>query len=230
MRGTGKAEFTVDGKRHPRINKMVRGFFIILMARKLLLLRHGDIGKQYQDRYIGSTDVSMSPLGHRQVRAVRALLDKEMPCQCISSPMTRCRETAAAVMETADMDFNVDPDLREIDFGRWEGMAFGEIQKAFPGEIDRWAEFNADFAFPGGDKIGDFQERVVSVAERLVTNPADTIIVCTHGGVIRVLICHFLGLQPWHYILFKVKHASITTIELFDGSGILAGLNETGQM
>ncbi|MGA2331584.1 MAG: alpha-ribazole phosphatase [Syntrophales bacterium] len=200
------------------------------MARKLLLLRHGDIGKQYQDRYIGSADVSMSPLGHQQVRAIRALLGKERPSQCISSPMMRCRETAAVVMETADMDFTVDPDLREIDFGRWEGMDFGEIQKAFPEEIDRWAEFKADFAFPGGDKIGDFQERVVSVAERLATNPADTILICTHGGVIRLLICHFLGLQPWHYILFKVKHASLATIELFNGSGILAGLNETGQV
>jgi alpha-ribazole phosphatase len=230
VRGTGKAEITVDGKRHPRINKMVRGFFIIHMARKLLLLRHGDIGKQYQDRYIGSTDVSMSPLGHRQVMAVRALLDKEMPCQCISSPMIRCRETAAVVTKAAGMDFTVDSDLREIDFGRWEGMAFEEIQKAFPGEINRWAEFDADFAFPGGDKIGDFQGRIVGVAQRMVTNPADTVLVCTHGGVIRLLICHFLGLQPWHYILFKVKHASLTTIELFNGSGILAGLNETGQV
>jgi alpha-ribazole phosphatase len=229
VRGTGKAGITVDGKRHPRINKMVRGFFIILMAQKLLLLRHGDIGKQYQDRYIGSTDASMSLLGHQQVRSVRALLDTEGPCRCISSPMARCRETAAAVMETADMDFTVDPDLREIDFGQWEGMAFGEIQKAFPGEISKWAEFNADFAFPGGDKIGDFQERIVGVAERLVGNPADTILVCTHGGVIRLLICHFLGLQPRHYLLFRVKHASLTTIELFGGSGILAGLNETGR-
>jgi len=51
VRGTGKAEFTVDEKRHPRINKMVRGFFI-LIAQKLLLMRHGDIGEQYQDQYM----------------------------------------------------------------------------------------------------------------------------------------------------------------------------------
>ncbi len=134
-------------------------------------------------------------------------------------------------METADMDFTVDPDLREIDFGRWEGMAFEEIQKAFPEEIRRdGLSSTPNFAFPGGEKIGDFQGRIIGAAERLVTNPADTILVCTHGGVIRLLICHFLGLQPWQYILFKVKHASLTTIELFDGSGILSGLNETGQM
>ena len=200
------------------------------MAQKLLLLRHGDIGEQYRNRYIGSTDVPMSPLGHQQVSAIRELLGKEMPSRCISSPMTRCRETAAVIMETADMDFTVDSDLREIDFGRWEGMAFEEIQKAFPDKTERWAEFNTDFAFPGGEKIGDFQGRIISAAERLVTNPAASILVCTHGGVIRLLICHFLGLQFWQYILFKVKHASLTTIELFDGSGILSGLNETGQV
>lgn len=198
------------------------------MAQKLLLLRHGDIGKQYQDRYVGSTDAAMSLLGHEQVRAVRALLDRERPCHCISSPMTRCRETAAVVMETADMDFSIDPDLREIDFGRWEGLAFGEIQKAFPGEMDRWAELRSDFTFPEGEKIADFRERIISAAHRLETHPADTIVVCTHGGVIRFLICHFLGLRARQYILFKVEHASLTTIELFGGSGILAGLNETG--
>ena len=209
---------------------MVRGFFIINMARKLLFLRHGDIGEQYQDRYIGSTDVSMSPLGHQQVRAVRSLLGKGKPCNCISSPMIRCRETAAVVMETADMDFTVDPDLREIDFGLWEGMTVNEIQEAFPGEMDRWAEFKADFTFPGGEKIADFRSRIIGAARRLETHPADTIVVCTHGGVIRFLICHFLGLRARQYILFKVKHGSVTTIELFGGSGILAGLNETGQL
>jgi broad specificity phosphatase PhoE len=109
-------------------------------------------------------------------------------------------------------------------------MALEEIQKAFPEEIDKWAQFNADFAFPGGDKIGDFHGRIVGVAQRQVTNPVDTILVCAHGGVIRLLICHFLGLQPWHYILFNVKHTSLTTIELFNGSGILSRLNETGQV
>jgi len=200
------------------------------MARKLLLLRHGDIGEQYRDRYIGSTDVSMSPRGHQQVMAVLALLRKGEPCQCISSPMKRCRETAAVIMEAADMKFTVDPDLREIDFGQWEGMTFDEIQEAFPDQTDRWAEFNADFSFPEGEKIADFQARIIGVAHRLETYPADTIVVCTHGGVIRLLICHFLGLQPWQYILFKVKHASLTTIELFDGSGIISGLNECGQV
>ena len=152
------------------------------MARKLLLLRHGDIGEEYSDRYIGRTDVSMSPRGHRQVRAVRQLLRKEEPCPCISSSMKRCRETAALVMEAGDMKFTVAPDLREIDFGLWEGMAFDEIRKAFPGEMNGWAEFKADFIFPEGEKLGDFQARVISAAHRLETHPADTIVVCTQGA------------------------------------------------
>ena len=198
------------------------------MARKLLFLRHGDIGEEYSNRYIGSTDVSMSPRGHRQVSALRQLLRKNGPCHCVSSPMKRCLETAAVITEYQDLKFTIDPDLREIDFGLWEGMTFDEIQEAFPGGVDRWAEFKADFTFPGGEKIADFQARIIGAAHRLETHPADTIVVCTHGGVIRLLICHFLGLRARQYILFKVRHASLTTIELFDGSGVLSGLNETG--
>jgi broad specificity phosphatase PhoE len=57
----------------------------------------------------------------------------------------------------------------------------------------------------------------------------DAVLACTHGGVIRSLICHFLGIPPQNHLLFAVEPASLTTIELFDGGGMLAGLNETGR-
>ncbi len=204
-------------------------FFEECMARKLLLLRHGDTGLQYRNRYIGGMDVPMSPHGHQQIKAVGVLLGREEFSQCLCSPSQRCRETAALITEPRGMGFSIDPDLREIDFGQWEGMTFDEIGRLFPDRVDTWANLDADFTFPGGEKIADFQARIVRVANSLAANPADTVLVCTHGGVIRFLICHFLGLQTWQYILFQVKHASVTTIEIFNGSGILAGLNEAGQ-
>ncbi|HUH65591.1 MAG TPA: alpha-ribazole phosphatase [Syntrophales bacterium] len=196
------------------------------MAKKLLLVRHGEVGKEYLDRYIGSTDISMSPHGREQIKAAQPLLQSSTPDVCISSTMKRCRETAAILTEGSGMELVFDPDLREIDFGRWEGMTFEEILKGFPNDIDRWIEFRPEFTFPGGEKIGDFQARIQGVAGRLAANSADTILVCTHGGVIRLLICHFLGLPPWQYVLFKVQRASLTTIELFGESGMLSGLNQ----
>ena len=199
------------------------------MARRLLFLRHGEIGEQYHNRYVGSTDVSLSEQGRRQAFAVRELLKGRAFDYCVCSPMKRCRETAIAVMESKGIRIEIDQNLREIDFGQWEGMSFDEILRTSPDQVRHWAAFDPSFAFPDGEKIGDFLTRIESIAGRMANDSADTILVCTHGGVIRAMICHFLKLNPWQYILFKVKPASVTTIELFDGGGVLSGLNETGQ-
>ena len=204
-------------------------FFGVFMAQKLLLLRHGDVGEEYHDRYIGSTNVSMSEWGLQQVRTIGPWLRSQNIDRCYCSPMKRCKETAAIILEQTGVDYKIDPDLREIDFGQWEGLAFADIAQKFSDDVKRWSDFDMDFAFPGGERIGDCVGRIVGIADRLAEDPADTVLVCTHGGIIRLLICYFLGLEPWQYILFRVEHASVTTIELFGGAGLLCGLNETGQ-
>lgn len=203
-------------------------FFGGIMARKLFLLRHGDVGDEYRDRYIGSTDVSLSEQGYQQAKTIGAWLCSQHIDYCYCSPMKRCKETAAIVLKQRGVDCNVEPDLREIDFGRWECLAFDDIAEKFPDEIKKWSDFDMDFAFPEGERIGDCVGRIIGIADRLAEDPADTILVCTHGGIIRLLICYFLGLEPWQYILFRVERGTVATIELFDGAGLLCGLNESG--
>jgi len=181
------------------------------------------------NRYIGSTDIPLSEGGKQQVGAIKEYLSGHIFNRFICSPMLRCRETAMAILESGDIGFEIDRDLREIDFGQWEGMSFDDIVKTSPDLVQKWAAFDPDFAFPGGERIGDFLERIRRVAERVSDDPADTILLCTHSGVIRTMICHFLKLKPWQYILFTVKPASLTTIELFDNGGVLSGLSETGR-
>ncbi|MEI8172575.1 MAG: histidine phosphatase family protein [Deltaproteobacteria bacterium] len=205
-------------------------FLLGFMARKLLLLRHGETGEAYLNRYVGSTDFPLSERGRRQAGVMKMFLHDRVFDHCLCSPMARCMETAAAVLESREIRMEIDHNLREIDFGQWEGMSFDEIAKSSPDLVRRWGAFDPVFAFPGGESIGDFLERVRFVAERLSHDPADTILLCTHGGIIRTMICHFLKLEPWQYILFTVKPASVTTIELYDSGGILTGLSETGQI
>ncbi len=197
------------------------------MARRLLLLRHGDIGDEYRGRYIGSTDVPLSEAGRRQAEAIAQRIQAASPGRCLASPLRRCRETAKIVSGVTGLTFEIDPDLREIDFGAWEGMTFDEIAESAPGLVKQWAALGARFAFPEGEATEDFLSRIRRTADRLAAEPADTLLACTHGGVIRSLVCHFLGLAPWQYILFTIRAASLTTIELFDGKGVLTGLSET---
>ncbi len=143
----------------------------------------------------------------------------------LCSPLLRARETAGIVLG-ADDAFVIDDDLQEISFGRWESMSFTEIVAADPAVVDGLASIDEDFTFPGGESIGAFRTRIANAAGRIAADPAETVIAFTHGGVIRLLICLFLGLELRHYFLFDVRPGSISELSLDDSRGVLIRLND----
>ena len=197
------------------------------MADKLILLRHGETEPEFQDRYIGHKDVPMSAQGARRIETLTELIRMVGPQLCFSSPLQRCRASAEIIQDKLGIPVHFEDDLKEVDFGDWEGLSFWEIAAIWPGQVSQWAQFDAEFSFPGGESFVDFLRRVAKAGEMLAAASEGTVLVCTHGGVIRSLICHFLRLQPEHYILFNVKPASLTTLELTGGKAVLSGLNET---
>jgi broad specificity phosphatase PhoE len=200
------------------------------MARQLILVRHARVAAEYAGRYVGSTDLAPSPEGLREAKALAPLIQARKPGRCFASPMLRTRRTAERLWPATNGPVQMEDDLREIDFGLWEGKTFPEVAAGWPAEVNRWAEFAGDFAFPGGESLRSFTSRINRMADRLAADPADVVMAVTHGGVIRGMICHFLGLVPRRYVLFEVRCATAATITLFDGKGVLSGLNETGSM
>lgn len=192
------------------------------MAKRVLLLRHAPIAADHLGRLIGASDVPLDPAGRQRVAASASRVLRWNPEACYCSPLERRRQTAAAV--APDLPLTVDPDLREIDFGRWEKRTFGEAAATDLTLLGRWAKFDADFAFPGGESIGSFLARVQSAANRLIQAEYQTVLVVTHGGVIRTMICHLLGIEPRKYSAFDVPYAAMAVIDLFDGRGVLAAL------
>ncbi len=191
------------------------------MARQLLLIRHASPEAAWAGRFLGSTDVALSEEGERQAKALVEVVKRKKPGKCFCSPMTRARRTGEILFEEAG---EIDADLREIDFGQWEGKTFAEISAAEPERVTRWAEFSGDFAFPQGEGIGAFLNRVRSVAARLAGDPAEVVAAVTHGGVIRAMICQLLGLEAKNYVLFGVGYATCVTVDLFEGKGVLSGM------
>jgi broad specificity phosphatase PhoE len=142
------------------------------------------------------------------------------------SPLRRATETAEIAVGPRGAKFEVDAALREIEFGEWEGLTFEEMARRGPERLAGWAAFARDFAFPGGERLGDFLDRVALLARRLASldRPATLI---AHGGVIRTLLCLLLGLDPRHSLLFRVDYASMTQVDLFGDRGVLVRLNDT---
>lgn len=196
------------------------------MARQLLLMRHASLGAEYSGRFIGRTDASIAPDSHRGIHTAGKWLSRQSIEQCIASPLLRTRQTLELINSQLGCQVDFDPDLREVDFGRWEGKTFSEISQADPQLVEQWASLADDFVFPGGESWAGFVERIARVSGRLAVNPAENILVITHGGVIRSLICHLLGLAARNYLLFDVRCGGCCVIDLFEGKGVLRGLNE----
>jgi broad specificity phosphatase PhoE len=221
------------------------------MANRLVLVRHARVSANHIGRLLGSTDAPLDAVGLPQATELAGRMDEFREgrknltrrrgdaertgekeegegVRWFCSPMQRCRQTAQAIAGQTPIEI-VD-DLREIDFGRWENHRFAELAADDPGLARRWANFSPDLAFPGGESLAGFLQRTAAVAERLARDPADTVLAVSHGGVIRAMICHLLGLEPRNYVLFDIQYAAVVVLRLFDGKGVLVlGNAETAE-
>lgn len=192
---------------------------------KIILVRHAETGIQYKGRYIGSTNLAISDKGVQQSKELSHRLKGYGAVRCLASPMLRTRQTAKLVWGTPDSAWGHDDLLKEIDFGHWEGKSFAEISQEYPKDVEKWAVEGEHFCFPGGEKTGDFWSRIDKCAAHLTDLPESPLLVITHGGVIRSLICSFLGLSYEKYLLFDVQPGRFAVVDVFSNGGILSGLN-----
>jgi broad specificity phosphatase PhoE len=196
--------------------------------KELHLIRHGH--SQYAgDRYIGKTDTPLTEQGVEQARSVCRRLET-LPFEALyCSPALRARETLKPLLDKdPSRPLVVLSDLQEVDFGQWEGLSFSEIQSHSPGLIAGWVSGSREFTFPGGESLETFWQRVCQVGERLLAGEEKMVAVVTHAGVIRYLLCHFLGIPPEQHRIFQIDPGSLTTLTFSDGFAVLKGLNAHG--
>lgn len=192
------------------------------MPKRLYLLRHGRVDTK--GRYIGSTDLPLLPEGREDLAAIGPFLRRQNFDVILCSPQLRCRQS----LEILDMGITaaICSELREIDFGDWEGLTFAEIQQRDALLVNQWATWSEDFTFPGGEGIGAFLGRINEARQRITEQPAERLLIISHGGVIKQLICSFLGLGPDRHLAFEIQPGLCSVIDLHAEGGVLVGLNQ----
>ncbi len=190
----------------------------------IYLLRHGHTDGS--GTYTGISDVDLNSVGRTEVRMLADLVRGIAPGHCFCSPLRRCRETAALLKITCGITY--DECLREIDFGRWEGLSFKHITQSDQKSLNRWREQGEHFTFPGGEKVLDFSHRVETWFNLLQKNDSNRILVISHAGVIRQGLCYLLGLPRSALFNFDIRQAALSLIECDNGFNQLKFLNNRG--
>jgi broad specificity phosphatase PhoE len=108
----------------------------------------------------------------------------------------------------------VEPDLREMSFGEWEGLARDEMLQRFPRDMDAWRLTPHLVTPPGGESLGAVSARVRGTLDRLIeSHAAQTVIVVGHAVVVRLIVLAALGLGPERLWSVDASPAGITEIE-----------------
>lgn len=195
------------------------------MQKKVVyLLRHGDTGMT--GRYIGSTDISLSKRGVRQVVKSGVLLHEAAIERAFCSPLLRCRQS----FDLLDLgcDYSVEGSLSEVNFGLWEKKSFAEIVEKDKSLVDAWVAAPENFSFPGGESLVHFRQRLLQFTAMLDEISQRRLLIVTHGGVIRHLLCLFLKLGFDKYLVFDVQPGRFSTVDVHPEGGVLTGFNIGG--
>ena len=110
------------------------------MPTRIYLVRHGATDLTAEDRFAGSSDVPLSDEGRRQVEALAERLRCDTLDAIYASPLGRTTETARIIAAPHRFTLQPEPDLREIDYGQWEGRARDEVERAFADEYEAFLE------------------------------------------------------------------------------------------
>lgn len=193
----------------------------------IFLLRHGDCTTDGVKRYVGRIDYPLSDQGIAQVRAWQEFFVAHVPDRVVCSDLTRTVQTAENALVHVPVHIELEPAFREISLGEWEGVRRQEIRERFPQAYeDRGNDF-AGFRPPGGESFQDLQSRVVPAfnALRTAAGPDDTVLLVTHAGVIRVLICHILGMNLRRMFTLGMDYARMTHLQRCGNGWVLQGMN-----
>jgi probable phosphoglycerate mutase len=195
------------------------------------LLRHGSTDHTPERRFSGSSDLALSQVGRAEAAAAARSLAGRGIDVIVTSPLQRARQTAEAAAEVLGVPVELDHDLRELDFGEWEGLTGDEARARSPLAFRRWSGA-IDVRAPGGESVTDVASRVARARGRLLERHAgSTVLVVSHVTPIKLILAAGLGVGAEVVHRVFLEAASLSTVTWSsDGRTSVRLVNDTGHL
>jgi alpha-ribazole phosphatase/probable phosphoglycerate mutase len=202
----------------------------------LYVIRHGETVNADPKRYKGTIDVPLSANGITQMAMSAAYLEKIVLernpgtglAAVYTSDLSRAWQSAEILAERLKLKPIAHQSLRERHFGRWEGMSFDEITEQYPVEFQAWKK-NPLLSSPvDGESTAQVKRRVIPAVDEIIQEYRNKqVALVAHGGVNRVILCHYLGIPLEHIFRIEQGNGAISIIEFRDEYPLLSVLNRT---
>jgi broad specificity phosphatase PhoE len=194
-----------------------------------VLTRHGLTDRSDPEQHLGQKiDIELSVAGLAQATALAGRIGAEHFDRIIASPLLRARETARAV--AGDRTVELDARLAEMDYGRWEGLTYEQIEATDGDHRRRWEADPAGLRCPGGESGDDVAARARSFLGDLLawaapsTEGQQIVLAVAHSSLNRVLLCVAMGVPVRDYRRrFAQGQGNLTVIRWPSGARIADG-------
>ena len=195
---------------------------------ELLLVRHAETIWHRENRYAGRTDVALTDLGSEQAERLGRWAADAAIDAVWTSPLGRCRLTAAPAVALTHCPEHVDDRLIELDFGPLEGKTKSEAHALFAEAMRAYLHDPVANHFPGGEPPEVAADRALSCLwDIAAAYPKQRVMVVGHSTLTRLALCRALGIELSHYRKrFPVLlNCAVTQFRLRDGEASLVALN-----
>ena len=195
----------------------------------LYLIRHGATANNAMKppRLQGRrTDPELSEPGREQAAQTASWLDGKKLDAVYSSPLLRARQTADAIAKSRGFCVRVDDDLIEVDVGRWEGLAWEDIERRDPEAYRLFMSDAAVHPYLGGENLSVVQSRVIpAITALMAENPGRHVAVVAHNVVNRAYLTHLMGIPLRSYRSIPQENCGVNLIHHARGKTKLLSVN-----
>ncbi len=195
---------------------------------QIILVRHGQTPWNKDKIFRGSVDIPLNDQGREEARLAGEWLKGDTIHAAYTSPLSRSRDTAAAIARHHGLKVLDLPGLSDICYGDWQGMPLAEVKVKYADLYRQWEAAPQTVRFPHGETLDEVKARALAaVMEVVQRHPGQTVLLSAHRAVNKVLIAAFIGLDNSHFWRLGQDTTAINRFHWTDGTWQIMGLNDT---
>lgn len=198
---------------------------------RVILVRHGETLWNLEMKYQGHCDVALTEKGIKQAELAANSLAKESISAVYASDLCRAFATAESIANKHNLQVAAIPELREINFGQWEGLTYDNINNQWSDIMAKLFTHPDEIEIPDGETFREVKERATIALSKLIQkHPNETIVVVSHGGTIRTILCAVLNIHLNHLWSIKQDNTAINILEYYDNQALVSLVNSTSHL